>query len=119
LALFNYPAFVGGIGLGLGLMAVVGLPATAFGTGYTTLLQTESADENRGRVFGALLAVSALFMIAGAVFAGFAMKQFSAVTVLTIDGLGYLFAGLYALRALMSGAARQPVAPTVERLVTP
>jgi len=119
LALFNYPAFVGGIGLGLGLMAVVGLPATAFGTGYTTLLQTESADENRGRVFGALLAVSALFMIAGAVFAGFAMERFSAVTVLTFDGLGYVFAGLYALRALMSGGARQPVTPTVERLVTP
>ena len=58
-------------------------------------------------------------MIAGAVFAGFAMERFSAVTVLTFDGLGYVFAGLYALRALMSGGARQPVTPTVERLVTP
>lgn len=104
LAVYNYPAFVPGIWLGLGLMALVGIPATAFGTGYTTAIQSEAADAYRGRVFGALGAVSALFMIAGAAVAGLATPRLGAVAVLTIDSLGYIAGGIFALQPLTPAA---------------
>jgi len=104
LMIFNYPAFVAGIWLGLVLMAVDGVAATAFGTGYTTALQAEAADAYRGRVFGALGATSALFMISGAAIAGLATERLGAVAVLTIDSLGYAAAGAFALGALATGA---------------
>ena len=106
LMVFNYPAFVPGIWLGLGLMAIGGVPATAFGTGYTSALQADVTDAYRGRVFGALGATSALFMIGGAAIAGLATERLGAVTVLTIDSLGYVAGGVFALRALATGAAR-------------
>ena len=105
LVVFNYPAIVPGIWLGLALMAVGGVPATAFGAGYTAALQAEAADAYRGRVFGALGASSALFMIGGAAVAGLATERLGAVAVLTIDSLGYVAAGAFALRALTTGAA--------------
>ena len=103
---FNYPAFVPGIWLGLILMALDGVPGTAFGTGYTSALQAETDDAYRGRVFGALGAISALFMIVGASIAGLATERFGAVAVLTIDSLGYVGGGVFALMALTTGAAR-------------
>jgi MFS family permease len=105
LMVFNYPAFIPGIWLGLVLMAVVGVPATAFGTGYTAALQVEAADAYRGRVFGALGATSALFMIGGAAIAGLATERLGAVAVLTIDSLGYVAGGAFALRMLATEAA--------------
>jgi MFS family permease len=104
LVIFNYPAFVPGIWLGLVLMAVDGVAATAFGTGYTTALQAEAADAYRGRVFGALGATSALFMIGGAAIAGLATERLGAVAVLTIDSLGYAAGGVFALGAVATGA---------------
>lgn len=106
LLVFNYPAFVSGIWLGVVLMALDGLPGTAFGTGYIAALQAETEDAYRGRVFGALGATSALFMIAGASIAGLATERLGAVAVLTIDSLGYAAAGVFALVATTSGAAR-------------
>ena len=106
LMLFNYPSFVSGIGLGLLLMGLAGLPATAFGTGYLSALQADVDDAYRGRVFGALLATSALFMIIGAAFAGIATARLGAVAVLTIDAVGYIAGGLFALMAMATGAAR-------------
>jgi MFS family permease len=110
LVFFNYPAFIPGIWLGLILMAVDGVPGAAFGTGYVASLQVAAEDRFRGRVFGALLAMSALFMIAGALIAGFATPRLGAVTVLTLDSLGYIGGGLFALRALGTG-----IAPKVRR----
>lgn len=100
LATFNYPAFIPGIWLGLVLMAIVGVPATAFSTGYLAALQTEADDAYRGRVFGALSTAMGLLMMTGAAIAGAATERFGAVAVLTIDSLAYVAAGAYALRAL-------------------
>jgi MFS family permease len=107
LMLFNYPAFVSGIGLGLLFMGLAGLPATAFGTGYISALQAEAGDAYRGRVFGALLATSALFMIIGAAFAGLATARLGAVAILTIDAVGYIAAGAFALVAVSGYATRR------------
>ncbi len=111
LALFNYPAFVAGIGLGLLLMAVGGVAATVSGTGYAAALQTEAPDAYRGRVLGALLATSALLMIVGAAIAGLATERLGAVAVLTIDSLGYVAAGAFVLRTLARVAAARPGRP--------
>ena len=97
---FNYPAYVPGVWLGIVFMAVVGIPVTAFGTGYTTAIQTEAGDAFRGRVFGALNATAALLMIAGALIAGFATERVGAVTILTIDSLAYMAGGVFALVTL-------------------
>jgi hypothetical protein len=104
MVVFNYPAFMPGIWLGLVFMAIGGVPGVAFGTGYASAIQAEAGDAFRGRVFGALLATSALFMIAGAAIAGLATERLGAVAVLTIDSLGYVAAGVFALRALAIGA---------------
>lgn len=105
LATFNYPAFLPGIWLGVVLMAIVGVPATAFGTGYVAALQTEAADAYRGRVFGALGTTMGLLMIVGAAIAGAATERLGAVAVLTIDSLAHVAAGAFALRTLGTGAA--------------
>ena len=106
LVIFNYPAFVPGIWLGLVLMAVGGVPATAFGTGYTAAIQAEAADAYRGRVFGALGATSALLMIVGAAIAG--LRHGTARRRRRADDRqpGLRRRGAFALRALATGAAR-------------
>ncbi|MGI8644102.1 MAG: MFS transporter [Thermomicrobiales bacterium] len=105
LMIFNYPAFIPGIWLALTLFVIAGLPVTAFGTGFTTAIQAESADVYRGRVFGALSTTMALLMITGATVAGAATERLGAVAVLTIDSLAYVAAGIFALRTLRTGVA--------------
>jgi MFS family permease len=107
LATFNYPTFAPVIWPGLVLMAVVGVPVTAFGTGYVAAIQAEAEDAYRGRIFGALGTTTALLMIVGAAIAGVATEWLGAVAVLTIDSLAYVAAGLFALRTLRAAAARR------------
>jgi hypothetical protein len=45
-------------------------------------------------------------MIGGAAIAGLATERLGAVAVHTIDSLGYVAGGAFALRALATGAAR-------------
>lgn len=52
LALLYYPFWFSGIGLGLVLIALVGLPAVGARAGMMTLLQSLTEDAYRGRVFG-------------------------------------------------------------------
>lgn len=105
LVIFNYPAFLPGIWLALVLFVIAGLPVTAFGTGFTTAIQTATDDLYRGRVFGALSTTMALLMIVGALIAGIATERLGAVAVLTIDSIAYVAAGLFALRTLANGVA--------------
>lgn len=107
LAIFNYPAFVPGIGLGLVLFVVVGVPAVMVGTGQATLLQTGVADAYRGRVFGALGTTSSLLLIAGSVLAGTLAERLGVVTVLNVQGLAYAGAGVLVLLALGGRGARR------------
>jgi MFS family permease len=105
LVLFNYPAFAPVLWPALLLFAVAGLPATAFGTGFTSAIQLEAEDAFRGRVFGAMNALSALLMIVGAGIAGVATERFGPVAVLTIDALAYIAGGVVALWTLTGVAA--------------
>lgn len=100
LVIFNYPAFLSGIWLGLLLFAVAGVPATASMTGFTTTIQTEAEDAFRGRIFGALNTTMALLMIVGAAIAGVATERLGVVTILTIQSASYVAAGIFALKML-------------------
>jgi MFS family permease len=104
---FNYPAFVPGIWLALIFMAIVGVPASAFGTGYTTAIQTEAEDAYRGRVFGALDTTVAMLAMLGAVIAGVATARLGPVVVLSIDSLAYVAGGVFALQTLGSRVVRR------------
>jgi MFS family permease len=100
LAIFNYPAYIPGILLGLILFAVVGIPGVGFMTGVSALLQTNVADQYRGRIFGALGTTQGLLMLIGTISAGALGDQLGVVTVLNMQGCGYILAGLIGLTLL-------------------
>jgi MFS family permease len=109
LALFNYPAVVSGIWLGLMFLCLAGFPVSAFSTGFTTIIQTEAEDTYRGRVFGALNTTMGLVMILGASIAGPLTERFGAVAVLSVQAAAYPVAGILALTAMGEwGVSRRP-----------
>lgn len=110
---FNYPAVLpeSGIVPGLVFFVLVGLPATAYQTGLTTLLQLRTEDAFRGRVFGAMQAVSALLMVAGSSLAGPLHDRFGVVAVLNGQALAYILAGVAAL--LLLGGGLRSIGATV------
>jgi MFS family permease len=106
LAIFNYPALIPGIGLGLILFVVVGIPGVGFMTGVNTLLQTGVDDQYRGRIFGALGTTQGLLALVGTLLAGALGDRLGVVTMLNIQGGGYILAGLLGLMLLGGGATR-------------
>ncbi|MFL5803327.1 MAG: MFS transporter [Roseiflexaceae bacterium] len=107
LAIFNYPAFIPGIALGLILFVVVGIPGVGFMTGVSTLLQTGVADQYRGRIFGALGTTQGLLALVGTLLAGALGDRLGVVTMLNIQGGGYILAGLLGLALLGGHTASQ------------
>lgn len=112
LAIFNYPAFFPGFLPIVMLFVLVGMPGVAMFTGMNALLQLAVADEYRGRVFGTYGTTGALLAIVGTVLAGALGDRVPVVTVLNIQGLAYVLAGL-AVLALLGGRAiaRHEAAP--------
>lgn len=113
LVLFNYPRFTDSLWVGLGLMALLGIPAIGFFAGQTTLLQQYVSDEYRGRVFGAYSTISAIALVISIVFAGSVGNTIAPMTLLTIQGCAYVLAGLLVLVAL-----REPIMPQSPELST-
>ncbi|HEU5097738.1 MAG TPA: MFS transporter [Roseiflexaceae bacterium] len=105
LAIFNYPRFSPEFLPILALFVVVGVPGVIGMTGVNTLLQTVVADEFRGRVFGAIGMVASLMALIGLTLAGVIGDRVGVITVLNIQGAGYIVAGLMVL-ALLRGSAR-------------
>ena len=97
LIIFNYPAFFPNIIPALVLMAVVGIPASGFGTGYTTLMQTHIPDKLLGRVFGTVGTSSALAMLLGMAVAGILGDRVGVVPVINTQGVVYILAGFFVL----------------------
>ena len=97
LAIFNYPALLPAIGPALVLMAVAGVPASGFGAGYITLVQTNIADKLLGRVFGTVSTVSTLTMLVGMAAAGVLGDLVGVVPVINTQEVVYVLAGLLVL----------------------
>lgn len=100
LVMFNCAAFVPSIILVVVLMIVVGVPATAIGAGYTTLMQTNVEDRFLGRVFSTVDAVSALALLVGMAAAGFLGDVIGVVALVKVQGLAHTLAGLLVLTFL-------------------
>ncbi len=111
LALFNYPLVISGIIPGLVLIMLVGIPAIAFGAGFTTLLQQTVRDAYRGRIFGMLGTTSALLMLTGTLLGGALGGVLSPILLLTVQGGSYIAVGLLALALLPSAMARMGIDP--------
>jgi MFS family permease len=97
LAIFNYPAYIPGILLAIILMVLVGIPGVGYGTGLTTMFQNAMPDEYRGRVFGAFMTTAAVLSLFGTILAGYLGERIHMVTILNVQGLGYVVAGVLAL----------------------
>jgi MFS family permease len=100
LAIFLYPTlYVAAWPAVLG-MVLVGFPGAVLIAARTTLLQDNSTDAQRGRIFSLLFAVSALSLTIGAVTAGFLGEAIGIIQVLALQGGGYVVAGLMVLALL-------------------
>lgn len=98
-ALLNYPLLYPALWPGLVLVAVAGLPFAAWGTAQTTLLQRESDDDKRGRVFGSYLAVFGLTQLLGMGASGYLGDKLG-VLVINVDTAMYLLAGAAVLLSI-------------------
>jgi hypothetical protein len=106
LAIFNVPSVIPSYPLEVGLFVAVGIPGVAMTTGLLSLLQSRSPAAFRGRVFGALNMTSGLLGLVGTLTAGAVTDRLGVVTVLTIQGMGYVVAGLLLIVLLRSLARR-------------
>lgn len=96
----------------LGLFVMVGIPGVMMFTGLQSLMQLRSPERYLGRVFGALGACMALFSIAGTGVAGWLGGRYGAVTLLNIQGAGYIVVGLLlTLLITRATSTRAPDAP--------
>ena len=97
LLIFNSPAFFPFYWVSVGLFIAVGVVGIACSTGAQSLLQAKSPDAYRGRVFGALGMITGLLALIGTVTAGFFTDHLGLITVLNIQAVGYIVAGLLIL----------------------
>lgn len=126
LVIFNCPAVLPGLGLPVfacevGLFIAVGIPVVGMSTGSQSLAQARAPESHRGRVFGVAGALMSLMLLAGTLIAGFITTRFGVVTVLNIQGAGYVVAGLLVLALLpgqrKGGVSAAPVADEQRDLV--
>jgi MFS family permease len=130
LAIFNAPALLPQLlpaavpifSFEVGLFVMVGIPGIWMSTGGLSLLQATAPDEYRGRIFGVLGAVFGLLNVAGILVASEITDRLGVVTVLNIQGAGYVVAGLLLLWLLPRGGhaspAPEPGAAEREPMVT-
>ncbi|MFT4167169.1 MAG: MFS transporter [Microlunatus sp.] len=105
LALFLYPLLTDAVWPALVLIGLVGVPGAALFAGALTVFQTATEDTNRGRVFGTLTTLQNAAMLIGTPIAGLLAGHLGIVAVISIQGVGYVVAGLVALVGLRRLAA--------------
>ena len=111
LALVLYPLAFPAVWPAAVLIALAGLPGALLLAGAMTLLQRNTGDGLRGRVFGALGVVEGIAVVAGTLTAGLLAQTLGIVEVLAAQGAGYVLAGIAMLvllptpRAGPAGAA--------------
>jgi MFS family permease len=115
LAIFLYPLGYVAVWPAAVGMVIVGFPGALTIAGAMTLLQRNTDDSLRGRVFGALGAVEGVAILAGTVCAGLLGQVVGIVPVLAVQGGGYVVAGVAMAMALGGRAQRAPApAPAPE-----
>ncbi|GHO80143.1 MFS transporter [Ktedonobacter sp. SOSP1-85] len=101
LLIIDLPLFVkGGVLLVGVLFVLVGIPNAGAQVSKQTLFQILVEDRLRGRVFGAIQAVSALMLLVGIILAGWLGDRLGPVLLLNIQGSVYFLTGVLALLTL-------------------
>ncbi len=121
LAVFWYPFFVPGIVLALLFMVLAGVLATGIGVSFLTMQQTAVSDAYRGRLLGAFGTTSALVGLIGSATAGVLGDRIGIVPVISVQGFGYLAAGVMVtvtMRRIVGTTARSPVAALEQARIT-
>ncbi len=104
MAIFLYPVALVVIWPAVLGMVVVGFPAAVMIAARTTLLQEHSTDDQRGRIFGLLFAVTSASLVVGATCAGFLGESVGIIPILSLQGAGYVLAGA-AVLVLLAGTS--------------
>lgn len=99
LMLFLYPLVYVAVWPAIALMVIVGFPGALMAAAMMTLLQRNTADSHRGRVFGALGAIEGVAVVLGALMAGFLGNDVGIIPTLAAQGGGYVVAGSLVLAA--------------------
>jgi MFS family permease len=103
--------------LAAAFMILAGFPAVAGFAAINTLLQMETTDEFRGRVFGAMGTIDGISILVGLGLGGIAVDALGAVPVLMAGALMWIVGGLFALIRLPKEVATtvpdEPIAGTV------
>lgn len=100
LALFLYPLLSPQVWPAIVIIALVGLPGAALFAGMLTLFQTDTPDQVRGRVYGVLITVQNVAMLASTYVAGSLANHLGIVAVISTQGVVYLLAGVVVLLVL-------------------
>ncbi len=111
LVLFLYPLGWPAVWPAAMLIAGAGVAGTFMLTAAMTLMQEHTTDRYRGRVFGALGAVEGVAIVTGTVAAGVLAHVLGIVAVLSVQGAGYVAAGILVLALLQ---APQRFAPATD-----
>lgn len=98
--IFNYPAFLPGVTLGVILFAAAGVSVSALEAGFLTLLQKNVGDEFLGRVLGTHSTTAALFNLTGLGIGGFLGDKLGIVPVINVQAVTYLLGGLFVFLSL-------------------
>ena len=102
LILFLYPLAWPAVWPAAMLIAGAGVAGTFMLTAAMTLMQDHTTDRYRGRVFGALGAIEGLAIVTGTVAAGVLAHVLGIVAVLSVQGAGYVAAGILVLALLQA-----------------
>lgn len=97
----------------LPLITIIGIFAIGFFISLLTLLQSNVADEYRGRIFGALNAVQAIAMLFGMILASGLGDRLGVVPMLEVDAAFNILAGVLAF-ILIRKVAKPVPSPEIE-----
>ncbi len=110
LVLFNYTPFIAGVAPAFICFAMLGIVSIGFFVQLTTLLQINTPEAYRGRIFGAYSMVWALFLLLGTLLTGLFGDHTSIIFLLNIQSLLFIPAAIIGLALLRPHAAVSPAA---------
>ena len=103
------PAGPPALGVALGFAGLAGFPVVALGTGRQSLVQSQTTDRYRGRVFGTLAAVQGAALLLGYAIGGVLGGVAGLVVTLSAGALLRVLAGVLALLLLPRDEGLAPV----------
>lgn len=83
------------VGVAMGCMAAAGLPAMMAGTGRLTVIQDQTEDAYRGRVFGTLGSAAGLSLVVGLILGGLLGDAVGLVAMLSMAAILRIAGGLF------------------------